>query len=105
MLHLPVGCRWQPGEDVPQVGEGVDAAATAVFDDGVEDGAAFSGSGVAHEEPVFLADFTNSGMRTSSMTGRCSGSRIGPLRSSSTTATSFRFASCLRRCSQPAKVV
>ena len=54
MLHLPVGCRWQPGEDVPQVGERIDAAATAVFDDGVEDGAAFTRSGVADEEPIFL---------------------------------------------------
>ena len=56
MLHLPVGCRWQPGEDVPQVGEGVDAAATAVFDDGVEDGAAFTRSGVADEEPILFAN-------------------------------------------------
>ena len=54
MLHLPVGCRWQPCEDIAQVGERVDAAATAVFDDGVEDGAPFTRSGVAHEEPVFL---------------------------------------------------
>ena len=56
VLDLPVGRRGQPGEHVAQVGERVEAAAAAAFDDGVEDGAAFAGLGFADEEPVFLAD-------------------------------------------------
>ena len=54
VFDLPVGERRQFGEDVAKVGVGVDALASAVFDDGVEDGAPFTRSGVAHEEPVFL---------------------------------------------------
>src|ERR1019366_4164480 len=46
----------QAGEDIFQVCVWVEAATTAAFDDGVNDGAAFSGSGITHEEPVFLAD-------------------------------------------------
>ena len=43
MLDLPVGHRGEPGEHVAQVGVGIDAAAAATFDNGVEDGAAPAG--------------------------------------------------------------
>ena len=56
VFDLPVGRGGQPGEHVAEVGEGVEATAAAAFDEGVEDGAAFAGLGVADEEPVFLAD-------------------------------------------------
>ena len=50
ILDLPVGHRGKPGEHVAQVGVGIDAAAAATLDDGVEDGAAFAGIGIAEEE-------------------------------------------------------
>ena len=56
VFDLPVGRAGQPGEDVAQVGEGIDSATAAAFDDGVQDGAAFSGLGFADEQPVFLAE-------------------------------------------------
>ncbi len=42
VLDLPVGERGQFGEDLAQVSIGVDALASAVFDDGVEDGSALA---------------------------------------------------------------
>ena len=56
MLDLPVGHEWQPGEQVAQVGVRIDAARAATLDDGVEDGAALAGIGIAEEEPVFLSE-------------------------------------------------
>ena len=56
VVDLPVGKRGQFGEDVAQVGVGVDASATAVFDEGVEDGSALARVDVAHEEPVLLSN-------------------------------------------------
>ena len=46
----------QAGEDVAQIGVGIDFAPTAAFDHRVNNRAAFSCLGVADEEPVFLAD-------------------------------------------------
>ncbi len=43
-------------EDVAEVGVGIDPAAAAAFDEGVEDGAARAGFGGANEEPVLFAD-------------------------------------------------
>jgi len=37
-----------------QVRIGIDSTTAAAFDDGVQDGAAFSGLGFANEQPVFL---------------------------------------------------
>lgn len=50
------GHLWQAREDGAQVGVGIEAAPPAAFDDGVDDGAALAGFGVADEEPVFLAE-------------------------------------------------
>ena len=47
MLDLPVGHRGKPGEHVAQVGVRIDAAAAATLDNGVEDGAALAGIGIA----------------------------------------------------------
>ena len=44
------------GENVLQVSVRVEAATPATFDDGVNDGATFSGISVSHEQPVLLAD-------------------------------------------------
>ena len=46
----------QAGEDVAQVGVGIDLTPTAAFDHRVNNRAAFARPGVADEEPVFLAD-------------------------------------------------
>ena len=54
MLDLPVSHRGEPGEHVAQVGVGIDAAAAATLDNGVEDGAALAGIGIAQEEPVLF---------------------------------------------------
>ena len=51
-----VGGRWQSGQDIAQVGLGVDAPAAATLDERVDDGAALPGVGVSDEQPVFLAD-------------------------------------------------
>ena len=51
-----VGHPWQTGEDVAKVGVRINAAATAGFDDGVDDRSALTGSGFADEQPVFLAN-------------------------------------------------
>ena len=54
VLDLPVGHEWEPCEHIAQVGVRIDAAGAATLDDGVEDGAALAGIGIAEEEPVFL---------------------------------------------------
>ena len=56
MLDLPVGHRGKPGEHVAQVGVRIDAAAAATLDNGVEDGAALAGIGIAQEQPVLLTE-------------------------------------------------
>ena len=56
MLDLPVGHGGKPGEDVAQVGVGIDAASTTTLDDGVKDGAAVTGVGIAQEQPVLLSE-------------------------------------------------
>ena len=60
MLDLPVGHRGKPCEDVAQVGVGVDAAAAATLDNGVEYRAALAGIGIAQEQPVlfFMRSFS-----------------------------------------------
>ena len=55
MLDLPVGHRGKPGEHVAQVGVGIDAAAAATLDNGVKDGAALAGIGIAEEQPVLFS--------------------------------------------------
>jgi len=54
VLDLPVGHRGEPGEDITEVGVGIDAAAAATLDNGVEDGAALAGIGIAEKQPVLL---------------------------------------------------
>ena len=56
VLDLPVGHRWQSGEDVSQVGERIDTPTSAGFDDRVEDGAALAGGSLAKEEPILFTD-------------------------------------------------
>ena len=46
---LLMGCSGQAGEDIAQVGLGVDAPAAATFDQHVDDCAALPGVGVANE--------------------------------------------------------
>ena len=53
---LLIGQVWEAGENLTQVGVGIELPAAAAFDDGVDDGAALAGSGFADEEPVFLSD-------------------------------------------------
>jgi hypothetical protein len=55
MLNLPVGHRGKPGEHVAQVGVGIDATAAATLDNGVEDGTALAGIGIAQEQPVLFS--------------------------------------------------
>ena len=54
-VDLPVGGVRQPGEDVAQIGLGVDAATAAAFDDGIKDSAALTGFGFADELPVLFS--------------------------------------------------
>ena len=56
MPDLPVGHRGKPGEDVAQIGVGIDAAAAATLDNSVEDGAALAGVGIAEKQPVLFAE-------------------------------------------------
>ena len=56
IFDLPVGHRRQAGEDVPEIGERIEAAPSAALDDGVDDGAAGARLGFADEEPVLLSD-------------------------------------------------
>ena len=52
VLNLPVGHRGKPCEHVAQIGVGIDAAAAATLNDGVENGAALAGIGIAEKQPV-----------------------------------------------------
>jgi hypothetical protein len=45
----------QAGEDVAQVGVGIDSSPAAAFDDGVNDRTALARPGFADKEPVLLA--------------------------------------------------
>lgn len=54
--ELPGGHGGESREDVAQVREGIDLLAATGFDDGVEDGAAFPGSGSSDKQPVLLSD-------------------------------------------------
>lgn len=56
ILDLPVGHGGETCEDIAQVGVRIDMATATGFDEGVEDGAAVTGGGIAEEEPVFLSD-------------------------------------------------
>ena len=53
---MPVGHSRQASEHVAEIGERVQPASSAVFDDRINDGAALAGIGIADEEPFFLAD-------------------------------------------------
>ena len=52
--YLPVGHVGQASQYVAQIAVRVQIAATAAFNDGVEDGTAITDGGVADEEPVLL---------------------------------------------------
>ena len=54
VLDLPVDHRGQPGEDIAQVVEGIEAAPPAGLNHRVDDRAAFAGIGLADEKPVLL---------------------------------------------------
>ena len=56
VFDLPVGRGGEAGEDVAEIGVGIEAAAAAAFHDGVENGSALAGFGGAEEEPVLLVD-------------------------------------------------
>jgi len=51
-----VGHFWQPGQHVLEISIGIDAASSATFENGVKDGSALSGLGLAYKEPVLFAD-------------------------------------------------
>ncbi len=51
---LMVGHAREASQDIAEVGVGIETPAAATFDDGVNDGAAFAGFGVADEEPVLF---------------------------------------------------
>ena len=53
---LPIGHVGQPGEDVFQISIRVEVATPAAFDDGINDGTAFTGIRIPDKEPVLLAD-------------------------------------------------
>jgi hypothetical protein len=55
VLDLPVGHGGKPGEHVAEIGIGIEAASAATLDDGVEDGAAVTGVGIAQEQPVLFS--------------------------------------------------
>jgi hypothetical protein len=55
-----VGHVGQAGEDFTKISVRVKAASAAAFDEGINNGAAFTGPGVTHKEPVFLADVKGS---------------------------------------------
>jgi hypothetical protein len=54
LRDLFVGHLGQPGEHVFEVGVRIDASAATAFDEGVNNSAALSGIGIAHEEPVLF---------------------------------------------------
>jgi hypothetical protein len=45
---------WQAREHIPKISKRIKSAPAATFDDGVDNGAAFAGLGIANKEPVFL---------------------------------------------------
>jgi hypothetical protein len=49
-----VGHVRQAGEDVAQVGVGIEAATTTAFDQSVDDSATLTGAGLPDKQPVFL---------------------------------------------------
>ncbi len=51
-----IGQMWEAGENVAQVGVGIDISAAAAFDDGVDDRATLTGTGFTDEEPVLFTD-------------------------------------------------
>jgi hypothetical protein len=51
---LAVGHVRQAGKHLAKISVGIESTAAAAFDDGVDDGAALAGLGVADEKPVFL---------------------------------------------------
>ena len=53
---LPVGHVGQAAEDIPKVGIGIDAAASATLDKGVKDGSPVTGLSLADEQPVLLSE-------------------------------------------------
>ena len=53
---LPVGHVGQAAEHIPQVGIGIDAAASATLEEGVKDGSALTGLSLADKEPVLLSE-------------------------------------------------
>lgn len=55
-MHGLVRLGGQALEEVGEIGGGVDAGPVAVADQGVERGGACAALGIAHEQPVFLAD-------------------------------------------------
>jgi hypothetical protein len=46
-----VGHHRETGQNVLEVGVGIEAAPAAALDDGVEDGSSLPGSGFSHEQP------------------------------------------------------
>ena len=52
---VPGGHLGQAAEDVSEVSQGIDAAALTGYDYRVDDRRALAGTGMAHEEPVFLS--------------------------------------------------
>lgn len=55
VFHLPVGGGGQFGQHIAQVSVRIQTTPAAAFDEGVEDGAAFSGLGLAEEQPILFA--------------------------------------------------
>ena len=53
---MVIGQMWETGENVTEIGVGIDVSAAAAFDDSVDDRAALAGTGFADEEPVFLSN-------------------------------------------------
>jgi len=51
---LPVGHGGQAREHVAEISEGIETASAATFNEGVNDGTALTGLGIADEELVFL---------------------------------------------------
>lgn len=51
---LVVGHGGQTIQNVPEVGQGVEAAPATALDDGIDHGTALPGAGLAYEQPVLL---------------------------------------------------
>lgn len=69
---LPVGRVRQAGEHIADVSKWIQTTPAAVFDEGVNDGAALPGIGIVDEEPGFLAD----GRRANGFAGEGSFGRV-----------------------------